>query len=275
MSIVDRSSPTPLYEQIKHILREQILNGDLPPGARLPSEYELCEVYDVSRITVIRALNDLASEGLISRIQGKGTIVERKMVDSSLDEVAGFSKIVRRQGNTPSSRILSIEVKEPSVMLRQFFNLPLDASNRFMHFRRLLSIDGKPAAVLTSIVTEEIGQKMRQYELEDASFYNLFEKITSRRIVRNETILRPISATPEIGRLLHVEPGTAHFHFRGLSVLEDEIPIELGIGVYSGNVFEWKATIYEVRKERKPPDYRDVSVPGFELFTDELIGPSG
>lgn len=254
MTHVDRSSSTPLYEQIKHMLREQILNGEIAPGSKVPPEHELCKIFGVSGITVKHALADLARDGLIRRIQGKGTIVDRKMIDGGVNQISGFSQIVRRQGYTPSSRILSVEVKEGSMFLRQLFNIPLDFPKLFTHFRRLMFVDETPAAVLTCIVPEEIGERMRQQELEHASFYSLYEKIQGRKVIRNETILTPIVATPEIAQLLEVNPGSAHFHFRGLSYLEGDIPIELSVGVFSGNIFEWNATLYAVREKTLLPE---------------------
>ena len=65
----------PLYQQLKDALREQILRGDLRSGELVPSEKQLSAEYQVSSITVRRGLNDLAQEGFLQRVQGKGTYV--------------------------------------------------------------------------------------------------------------------------------------------------------------------------------------------------------
>jgi GntR family transcriptional regulator len=72
---IDPASPTPLYHQIFALLRERIYDGHFPGGSFLPSEQELSDTFDVSRITAKRALDELAADGLAVREQGRGTRV--------------------------------------------------------------------------------------------------------------------------------------------------------------------------------------------------------
>lgn len=65
----------PAYQQVAADLRSQILDGDYPVGAQLPSTTELCEHYDVSRTVIRDALNELRRDGLIIGQQGKGVFV--------------------------------------------------------------------------------------------------------------------------------------------------------------------------------------------------------
>lgn len=64
-----------MYFQVKEMLRKGILRGDWKPGELLPTEEAFCKLFGVSRVTVSRAINDLVNEGLIVRVQGKGTFV--------------------------------------------------------------------------------------------------------------------------------------------------------------------------------------------------------
>ena len=70
-------SPVPLYAQIKEILRARILDGTYQPHQQMPSESEMMAAFNVSRITVRQALDDLQNEGLIFKIHGKGTFVSK------------------------------------------------------------------------------------------------------------------------------------------------------------------------------------------------------
>ena len=67
------TSSTPMYEQIQNELMEQIQSGVFQPGDRIPSEKELAERYHVSRITAVKALTELALNGYIYRVQGRGS----------------------------------------------------------------------------------------------------------------------------------------------------------------------------------------------------------
>ena len=72
---LDVNTPVPLYEQLKNLLQSQISTGIYSSGEKLPAEAELCSKYEVSRVTVRRALDDLVADGALERKQGKGTYV--------------------------------------------------------------------------------------------------------------------------------------------------------------------------------------------------------
>ncbi len=72
-----------LWRRVYEDLLAKIRSGTCPAGSKLPSEYELCSTYSISRITVRRALRELELEGLISRRRGAGTEVTRPQVDLS------------------------------------------------------------------------------------------------------------------------------------------------------------------------------------------------
>ncbi len=73
--MIDRSAPTPLYYQLKQLLKQLIQKGDLRPGDRLPTEQELCARYSISRAPVRQALAELVREGYVIRRAGAGTFV--------------------------------------------------------------------------------------------------------------------------------------------------------------------------------------------------------
>ena len=78
-SITARKRASFKYAQIKTDLSLKILNGELSPGERIPSQNEMAEQYGVSTITTRRVLNDLATEGLIHVIRGKGSFVAKPL----------------------------------------------------------------------------------------------------------------------------------------------------------------------------------------------------
>ena len=73
--MVDKTSLTPIYSQLKEMVREKIEAGIWPPGTLIPSERDFCEQFGISRMTVRQALGELVSEGMVVREKGKGTFV--------------------------------------------------------------------------------------------------------------------------------------------------------------------------------------------------------
>jgi GntR family transcriptional regulator len=236
MDQLNRSNPTPIYEQLKLILRDQILLGKFPVGTQLPTEQEFCEMYQVSRITVSRALNDLAREGLVDRLQGKCSIVSRKRIQSQLNHVTGFSGHLKKENIAIRSRILAVEELALSPSLANTFRLPMDSDCKFMLFRRLRFVNGVPAVVMNTTVRAEVGQR--------------YEEILQRPVVRNEATLIPTLATSEICSLLHVEPNSPHFSYHSISFVEGDVPVEYVEAIYRGDMFEFSSNIYRLRTER-------------------------
>jgi len=72
---IDRQASLPIYRQLKEIIKEKIEDGKFRPGNRIPTEYELCEQFEISRAPVRQALLELVNEGVLYRQQGSGTFV--------------------------------------------------------------------------------------------------------------------------------------------------------------------------------------------------------
>jgi len=97
--------PQPLYQKVKRHILNQIQNGRLKPEARIPSENELVNTLNVSRMTVNRALRELSAEGVVVRVQGVGTFVSSPKPQSALLEIVSIADEIKRQGGTHSSAV--------------------------------------------------------------------------------------------------------------------------------------------------------------------------
>lgn len=104
--ILNTESCSPLYKQLIRMLRQDISSGVYPVHSRIPSEQELCEKYQVSRVTVRKALAELTQEGLLIRHQGKGTFVSIPRLCKDLKDVNSFHEACRMMGCTPSTKVI-------------------------------------------------------------------------------------------------------------------------------------------------------------------------
>src|ERR1035437_4327552 len=96
--MIHNNAPLPIYLQLEGLIRDKLDNGEWPPGAMLPSERQLCEVYGVARMTVRQAISNLIAKGLLSRVQGRGTFVARPPLRQSLSKLTSFSEDMRDRG---------------------------------------------------------------------------------------------------------------------------------------------------------------------------------
>ena len=111
MSKIKKNSSN--YEKIYKELKKSIEKGKIKEFEKLPTEMQLCETYDVSRITVRKALEKLEQDNLIQKIRGKGTFVTPMPI---VQNKSGLNKLfddIKKSGKTPYSKILSIGIFSP------------------------------------------------------------------------------------------------------------------------------------------------------------------
>lgn len=120
------------YEAIRDSLKYRILAGELNRNDRVPSEAELCQLYDVSRISAKRALNELENDGYVKRIPGKGTFVSFSPMIHDLNGYYSLTNTILEHGDTPSSKLVSVTRGRVSE------TMPFDAIGleRFLHLEK-------------------------------------------------------------------------------------------------------------------------------------------
>lgn len=99
----------PMWRQIRRVLAQPILRGDWPPGTRMPAELELTERFGASRMTVSKAVQSLASEGLVQRRRKLGTVVADRPQERPVFEIWDIADLVTRAGGAYSYKLLACE----------------------------------------------------------------------------------------------------------------------------------------------------------------------
>ena len=131
------------YVVVREHLLALIAQG-LKPGAPMPSERELCELFGVSRMTVRQAVDTLVVDGVLKRHQGKGTFVASPKVDLQL-RLTSFTEEMRRRGMIPGAVFLIAATAPASPVVAEA--LELDDGAPVHHLRRLLTADSTPMAI--------------------------------------------------------------------------------------------------------------------------------
>lgn len=242
---VSRMRSTPLYVQLKNKLQDQILMGELGPGVLLPTEMQLCKEYGVSRITVRRALDELANIDLIERVQGRGSIVKARKVGQSQSQIQGFTKSIKKQGKAPGAKLLEKKLIVGNKSLLELFDLPETETHHFWRFRRLRYLNEKPAVIMNAYVKKSLGDKMNNYDLDANSFYYLFKEITNRELVDSRAIITAVTASPDIASILNTYTGAPLIWFRGITFTEGHVPIEVNYSLFLGELFQFETTFYK------------------------------
>ncbi|MFT4076990.1 MAG: GntR family transcriptional regulator [Asticcacaulis sp.] len=226
----------PLYIQLERILREAILDGSLTQSEPLPTERELAERYNISRITVRKALTDLQREGLLTRRRGAGTFVAPRE-ERRFSGLPSFSADVLAGGRTTHSAWVEREID--GVSADESMQLGLAPGAQVHRLKRLRYTDDTPVAIELSVVPHycTLG------ELDaDESLYAALQA-GGTPVVRALQRLRAVALTPEEAELLKVEAGSPGLYVERRGFLRDGRTAELTRAWYRGDASDLIAEI--------------------------------
>ncbi len=172
---LDEKLRTPLYHQIYVLIRDKILSGDYVNGALIPTEKELEKTFNVSRITVKRALDELAQEGLVSRQRGRGTMVTyHAPVSGTLGNMDGLLEDMLHIVQETSVEILEFDYRPASPHVADALQLAPGAP--VQHAVRTRHKDATPFSYVITWVPEEIGRSFGREDLQSKPILALIEQ---------------------------------------------------------------------------------------------------
>ena len=145
---IDKSSPIPIYYQLQQFVLDKIRAGEWAPNSPIPSERELCERFQVSRMTVRQALLGLVRDGVLRREVGRGTFVAEPRITQRLSKLTGFSEDMRARGRRPGARLLTVAVEPATPAVADMLKVPLGTETVLVE--RLRLADGEPMAIEAS-----------------------------------------------------------------------------------------------------------------------------
>jgi GntR family transcriptional regulator len=194
---------TPLWLQLKHALRDYV-TFDLQPGDRIPSESELCEHYDLSRITVRQAISALVDEGFLQKKQGRGTFVLAPRLAEPLADPDHFLLSGFDAADPKSIRVYSAEtVPAPDWIIAK---LGLRSVDDVHKIRKVLSVDDQPIAFRTTFVPARTAPKLLQADLSQP-IYAVIERLYGVDAVEADEVIEFIVADGFRADMLQVPIG--------------------------------------------------------------------
>jgi len=222
---------SPLYRQIKDLLTRSLQGGEWQPGEAIPSEMELAARYKVSQGTVRKAVDELATDNLLVRRQGKGTFVTTHAEEQTQYR---FLRLTPDDGGAAGMQRHLLDcrrLRAPADVARA---LDLKSGDAVVQVRRLLLAGVQPVvladiflpgALFKGLTTE----RMSGYK---GPMYRLFEAEFGVRMIRAEEKIRAVVADTAQAQALLVEPGAPLLSVERLSLTYGDKPVELRRGLY-------------------------------------------
>lgn len=213
------------YLKVRDHLRSLIDEG-LEVGRAIPSERELCEQFGVSRMTVRQAVDALVVEGLLERVQGRGTFVAQPKVDLQL-RLVSFPEEMRRRGMVPSLRVLAAERTSAPPHVADALDLPPGA--RVFYLRRLRLADGLPMAVEENWVPEVLVPDL----LDSEPAPSVYETLTARGLspTWGEDVIEAVLLEAETAAHLDLAGMTAGLRIRRRTFSRD-LAVDYAVSTY-------------------------------------------
>lgn len=197
----------PRHEQIAHHLRREIKEDYFQEGDKLPSEKRLCEYFQVSRITVRRALQTLENENLIYRKQGLGAFVMARNTESPLIQLTDFAEDLKRAGYKASSKIICFKKTKAKGSINP--KLGLSSTSQLMKLERVRYANEKIVAFDQTWLPGSYGQLLFDEDLEHKTIYEILEEKYEIPITAGSYIFNAVNASKQIAQHMDLEESAA------------------------------------------------------------------
>ena len=229
----------PLYLQLRHRLEEEIRNGALRPGAPLPSEREIAEICDVSRVTVRKAVQSLVRDGFIVQRRGSGTTVAHQVerVEQSLSRLTSFSEDMARR--SMNSRSVWIERGVFPASPREMMVLGLSADAQVARIARLRLADDIPLAIERAALST---QYLPDPERIQRSLYETLAELGNKP-VRAIQRISAVNLGADDATLLDVSEGNAGLSIERISYSAQGAVMEFTRSIYRGDAYDFVAEL--------------------------------
>lgn len=231
-------SKVPLYFQLIEKFERKIAEGTWTTGMKIPSERDLSEIYDVSRITVRSAVDDLARSGLLQKVQGKGTFVISKNIQQELGNMYGFSNEMKKRGKITHSKVIHKRVIVAGTKIASI--LGIGENDQVIDLKRLRVLeDGEPILIERSYFAYDKYKFILDQDFNQYSLYDYLEN--EHQIVFDKAIEKfkvCLLTDKEAERLNAGEHETFGMLIRRVSYIKDSVECYSTL-VTKGDIFEF------------------------------------
>lgn len=244
MKIVNKDSVVPIHTQLSSIIREMIESGELKEGDSIIPERELCNIQNVSRMTVNKAISNLVSDGILYRVQGKGTFVSKQKKKYQFSNVKGFTDVMKEKGIKIKTDILSFEMEIPSELIKVKLGINDDSTNVYK-IVRLRYTDGEPFAIEVVYLSETMCKGFTKGMIDNNSLYKILKETYNHKITKATQSIEPIILCEDERKLLEAEEGSLALKIQRNSYDIQGEPIEYTISVFRSDKFQYELILSE------------------------------
>lgn len=242
--LASKNSQQPLYEQVKEQLRSKIQQGVYPPLSQLPSENELSDLFNVSRITVRQALHKLSQEGLIFKVHGKGTFVSKPKAYQNITQLQGFAEAMSHTGHKILNEVLSVKVIEAPIKVAS--KLRISVHSQVVEIKRVRLLNNEPVSYELTYLPATVGKQLveKEVDLRSTDIFSAIERDLSIPLGYADLNIDAIQADDELAQLLSVDVNTPILRVERLTHDAQNQPLDYEYLYFSGESFQYQLRIF-------------------------------
>jgi GntR family transcriptional regulator len=238
------NSERPLYDQVYQALLQQIVDGSYQIHQQLPSEKELSELFNVSRITIRQALNQLQLEHLVYKIQGKGTFVSAPKSFQNISELQGFAEAMTDLGHEVFNVVKEFRFIPATPHIAS--KLKVSVNSTVVEIKRIRLLNRKPISFELTYLPKAIGTALQQINLSTRDVFLAIEEDLSIALGHADLNIDATLADEELSELLQVDLHAPLLRVERLTHDHAGHPIDFEYLYFSGERFQ-----YRLRVDRK------------------------
>ncbi len=240
--MLDKGSTVPMYVQIEEHLKRRMKQGEFTVGTAIPSERELSEMFDVSRMTVRQSIMNLVTEGLLYREKGRGTFVAAPKMEQPLSGLTSFTEDMVSRGMEPGTKLISFKKVVAEDDIAQA--LQLIEGEQVFAVKRIRNADHKPMAIERSYLPVKIVPEL-DLNIVEGSLYSFIEQQKELSISHAVQSMEATLVNKEDADFLQISIPAAVIVIERVSYLTDEMPFEVVRSTYRADRYKF---ISEIRR---------------------------
>lgn len=232
----------PRYIQVMNYYIPLIKAGKLKDGDKMPTEEEICSLFNISRITVRRALDGLKQNGYIYKQQGKGSFVTTKKTGFQLNHLQGFTEEMKALGKEATSKVISLDIVSPSEKVAEVLNI--DVSQKIYLLVRIRYADRAPIAI-EKVHLPFYRFPTLQSENLSGSLYEILQLNYGCESFKGVQGICAGLASQEEAELLEIMPRAAVLHINRTTYEQEGTAYEYVESTYRGDQYQFQTTLYK------------------------------
>ncbi len=229
---------TPLYKEVKRLLTETISNGEWKPGGVIPAEWKLAERFKVAVGTVRKAVDELVSENILIRQQGRGTFVA---AHNRARLMFHFFHIVHNDGSKLTPEVVMLSFASGVADAEEAGHLGVNVGAKVFRAQNVLKLAGAPIIFDTIVIPQALFPKLTAAKFKNRpnTIYHLYQSAYGITVVRSAERLRARLADSESAKILGIKVRDPLLEIRRVALTFNDAPVEFRRSLVNTEDYEY------------------------------------